>query len=197
MDQLAVISDPGLVKAVAHVVFKVYGLTVGRIFVSRLVKLRHSLYVLGEHRRKSNLDGLFLHGRQGIVTDVEVPKCGQNGFATLWACLFKNSGHCLGLVTRHRLQAILDAFFVSLTWDCSYPCRKVAGIFIQDIVQALLQTATHHRVRLVTEPGGERFHDARAHFLIVHLPVVPAPQPRGGLEANRRYRIIESSGKGG
>src|SRR5262249_44341836 len=69
--------------------------------------------------------------------------------------------------------------------------RKVAGVFIEQVVNALLEAASHHGIGLSVHAHGEGLKRALPHLRFVDLPVVPAPDTCGGLKADIRNRVVE------
>jgi hypothetical protein len=84
-------------------------------------------------------------------------------------------GQHLRLVMHHGFVAGVDAVFVFILGAGPHPGGEVAGVLVEQVVDALLEAAADHRVGLRVQPRGKRFQGAAAHFRLIHLPVVPAP----------------------
>ncbi len=92
---------------------------------------------------------------------MKIPKSSQDALAAQRRSFAQHLGQHLCLVADHRFVARVDAVFVLIFGAGPHPCGKVAGVLVQQVVDALLEPATHHRVGLGVQARGQSFECVR------------------------------------
>ena len=191
MNQVTVVADTRLEEAVVHVVVEIDGFAIGRVFVFWPMQVGHAFDILGEHRWQADGHCVGLEFGQRVVADVKIPQRVENAFAAQRGAFAEHFGEDLRLVTRHSLIAGVDAILIFVLGAGSHPCGKVAGVLVEKVVDALLQTAPDHRILFCVEADSESLQSAATKLRLIHLPVVPAPHSSRGFETNRGNGVVE------